>query len=223
MKHYTHMGLAAGLAFTMVVLFGPLAEAVSVSGTINVVGTIVKTEGGKSAKDVIVYLEKRDGASYPAPSKEHATIDQVGSVFIPHVLPIQRGVTVDFINSDTFEHNVFSADDCCKFNLGNFPGGTRGSHTFEAAGEAVMLCNLHPEMAAYVVVLDTPYFTTAEIDGETQSATYTIENVLPGEYILKVWNKKTEAPGQEITAVEGEDLQANIELQRKQRKKRNRK
>ena len=223
MKRFTYMCLAAGLVFTVVTLFGPSAEASSVSGTVDVVGTILKTEGGKSAKDVIVYLEKADGGNYPTPSKEHAIIDQVGSVFIPHVLPIQRGTTVEFINSDTFEHNVFSVDDCCKFDLGNFPGGARGSHAFTDTGEAVMLCKLHPEMAAYVVVLETPYFAIAEIDGETQSGTYTIENVPPGKYLLKVWNKKTESPGQEVTVSEGEDLQANIELQRKQRKKRSRK
>ncbi len=214
--------------------FTPWAQAGTVSGAISVSGIRLKTEGAKSDKDVIVYLEKAGDATYPDPPAEHALIDQKNLVFLPHVLPIQKGTTVDFVNSDTTEHNVFCVDDCCKLvedinskkakflDLGNFPGGGKASHTFSIPGEGVVLCKLHPEMAAYIVVLETPYFAAAAIDGATQTASYTIDNVPAGDYILKAWNKKGESATQELTVGDGE-TKADVELQRKQRKKRKKK
>ena len=199
------------------------AWASSVLGTVTVAGTMLDTEGGKSDKHVVVYLEKVGDKTYPAPPAEHALIDQVGSVFIPHVLALQQGTTVDFLNSDSFEHNVFSVDECCEMNLGNFPGGAKEGFPFNVAGEGVMLCKLHPEMAAYVVVLETPYFVVAEVNGETQSATYEITGVPAGAYTLNVWNKRTEMPAREIVVSEGQNADVDVELEKKQRKKRKRK
>lgn len=208
------------------------AWAGTVTGKIQVQGTKVKTAGAKSGKDVVVYLEKIGDVKYPAATKEHAVIDQSSLVFIPHVLAIQKGVTVDFINSDTTDHNVFCVDNCCKIvedieakkpkflDLGNFGGGAKASHTFDIPGEGVMLCKLHPEMSAYVVVLESPYFVIAEIDGDTQSAQYVIENVPPGEYVLKAWHKKLAAPEQKIIVVEDGKSEANITLAKKERKRR---
>lgn len=210
----------------------PVTHAATLSGNIQVSGTRVKTEGAKSGKDVVVYLEAVGKADLPAPPEVNPVIDQANLVFVPHVLAIQKGTTVDFLNSDTTDHNVFCVDDCCKLvedieskkpkflDLGSFPGGQRASHTFSIPGAGVVLCKLHPEMSAYIVVVDTPHFTVAEIDGASQSAAYTIENVPPGEYVLKTWHKKCEAADQTITIAEDQEAEADIELQRKQRKKR---
>ena len=159
-------------------------------------------------------------------------MDQKGLVFVPHVLPVRQGTSVDFINSDSTDHNVFCVDDCCalvedinakkpKFlDLGNFPGGQRASHTFTIPGEAVVLCKLHPEMAAYIIVLETPFFTLAQIDADTQSAHFSIDNVPVGNYILKTWNKKTVSVEKAVTITDGTDVQADITLQKKQRRRR---
>lgn len=219
----------------MLILAVPATEAATVSGSIQVSGTRVKTTGAKNEKIVVVYLEALGDAEHPAPPEAHALIDQANLVFVPHVLAIQKGTTVDFMNSDTTDHNVFCVDECCRLvqnieskkpkflDLGNFPGGQRASHTFTIPGEGVVLCKLHPEMSAYIVVVDTPHFCVAEIDDASQSATYSIENVPPGAYVLKTWHKKCEAPDQTITVAEDEDAEADIELQRKQRRKRQRK
>ncbi len=226
MKKITR-SVSLGAAMLMAVALVPpetTVEAGTLSGKIAVSGTKLKTEGGKSDRDVVVYLERTDGGDYPAPTEADAVeIDQVGSVFIPHVLPVQQGTKVTFKNSDSFEHNVFSADDCCEMDLGNFAGGASASHEFDTLGEGVMLCKLHPEMAAYVIVLDTPYFTRAELDGATQSATYRIENVPPGEYIVKIWNKKTESAEQTVTISDDTEAAADVTLEKKQRKRRKRK
>lgn len=227
------------IAFAIIILvaipttFAEASETGSVSGTIQIQGTRVKTEGAKSDKDIVVYLEKVGGSAYPPPS-EHALLDQANLVFVPHVLAIQKGASVDFLNSDTTDHNVFCVDECCKLvedinskkpkylDLGNFPGGQRASHTFTVPGEAVILCKLHPEMAAYIIVLDTPHFTVAEVDGATQSATYTIADVPPGDYVLKTWSKKCQSLEQKVSVSAEQEAKADIELQRKTRKRRRR-
>lgn len=231
MKIQLILALAAGILLAMPIATADVPEFQTVSGTIRITNTKVKTEGAKSDKDVIVYLERVDGAKMPPPV-EHAVLDQSGLVFIPHVMAIQAGTTVDFVNSDTTDHNVFCVDECCKLvediskkkpkflDLGNFPGGETASHTFSTPGEGVMLCKLHPEMAAYIVVVDTPYFTVAEIDGASQTADFVIENVPPGNYLLKTWNKRCEATEREISLAAGRDADFNIDLQRKQRKQR---
>ncbi len=203
----------------------------TVAGTIQITGTKVKTVGPKSQKDVVVYLEKVGDQTYPSPPSESVLLDQKSLVFSPHVIAIQKGSTVAFLNSDTTEHNVFCADETCQLvgdinskkpkflDLGTFAGGEKASYTFDRSGEAVMLCKLHPEMSAYIVVLETPYFTIAEIAEATQSATFSIDNVPAGEYVVKTWNKRCESQQQEITvSADGADA-LKIDLQRKQRRR----
>lgn len=222
------------LAVAIPIVHGTEPESQTVSGTVQVVGTKVKTQGAKSDKYVVVYLEKVGDQVYPAPPSEPALLDQIALVFVPHVLAVQKGTTVEFLNSDTTDHNVFCVDECCKLvedlnskkpeflNLGNFPGGAKASYTFNLAGEAVMLCKLHPEMAAYIIVLETPYFTVAEIEESSQSASFSVANVPPGKYIVKTWNKRCESPEQEITVGDDGAAEVAVELQRKQRKRKRR-
>lgn len=190
----------------------------TVSGTVRVVRTKAKTKGPKSYKHVVVYLEKEGGNNVtpPAPPAQHAQMNQVGLVFVPHVMAIQKGTTVDFLNSDNDKHNVFCPDKCCgeNMNLGSWSKGKIRSYTFELAGAATMLCKLHLEMAAYIVIVDTPYFTIAEIDGKPQQAAYTIKNVPPGKYILKLWHKKLKLKGgdREITVENGKAITADLEI-----------
>lgn len=208
-----------------------VAEFHTVVGTIQISGTKVKTQGAKSQKEVVVYLEKVGDQAYPSPPAEPVLLDQKSLVFSPHVMAIQKGSTVAFLNSDTTEHNIFCADETCQIvgninskkpeflNLGTFAGGEKASYTFERSGEAVILCKLHPEMAAYIVVLETPYFTIAEIAEATQSATFSIDNVPAGEYVVKTWNKRCESQQQEITvSAEGADA-LKIDLRRKQKRR----
>ncbi len=231
--------ITTGFVMLGLVFITPLAPAETnqlhaVSGSIHIQGTKVTTEGPKSRKEVVVYLEKVGEQAYPSPPTESAILDQKALVFIPHVMAIQKGTTVEFLNSDTTEHNVFCADEACilvrdvnakkptYLDLGNFAGGERASHTFDLAGEAVMLCKLHPEMAAYIIVLETPYFTIAKIEEATQTATFSIEGVPAGKYVVRTWNKWCESIEQELEISEGDSSELTIDMHRKQRKKRKR-
>lgn len=176
-------------------------------------GTIkgkVKVRGLRSPKDVVVYIDKVEGEFKPP--KEHAKMDQIKMVFTPHVLPIVAGTTVDFHNSDSVLHNVFTPDKCAdKFNLGTWPEGEVRSYTYKKAGcVSVILCNVHPEMEAWVIVLQNPYFYKTDKDG-----IFKIENVPAGTYTLKVWHKKAKGPSQEVTVPEKGEVTMNFKMKRK--------
>ncbi len=153
----------------------------------------VKAHGAKNGADAVIYIDKIPSKTFEAP-KEHALMDQKNLTFVPHVLPVLVGTTVDFLNSDKVLHNVFSPDKCAdKFNLGSWPQGQKRSFTFKQPGcSATLLCNVHPEMEGYIVVVETPYFGVSEKDGA-----YTIKDVPAGKYTLKIWHEKLK--GKDVT------------------------
>ncbi len=160
-------------------------------------GTItghLEAKGVKGNQDAVVYVDTIEGKEFD-PSVEPVLSNQLAKEFVPHVLPILKGTTVDFLNSDAFTHNVFSPDEAAdEFNLGSWGQGEKRAYTFSKLGEAVILCNLHPEMEGWIVVLPTPYFAVTDENGD-----YTIENVPEGTYTLKTWHKKLRPSQSEVT------------------------
>lgn len=189
----------------------------NVAGTVEVRKARVKTGGAKSLKDVVVYLKPLAAGEIPPPA-EHAVMDQRGLVFIPHVLAIQKGTTVDFLNSDNDRHNVyFLFDDTGEtLDIGTWGPGQTVSHTFRKCGVVITLCQLHLEMAAYIVVLEHPFFAVAEIDEKTQRAAYEIRGVPAGNYLLGAWHKKLELKqgALEVVVTAGETARVDIALTR---------
>jgi plastocyanin len=142
-----------------------------------------EVEGSVAAdRPTVVVLEPLGGPppSRPAP---RVVMDQKNLSFVPAVLPVIRGTTIEFRNSDDVQHNVFSPSGIAgKFDLGTHgPGATR-TVTLDEPGEVLILCNIHMEMEAHVLVLDTPYFTTATREGR-----YRITDVPAGSYTVRVW------------------------------------
>lgn len=149
-------------------------------------GTIkgqLKTKYAKKYR-MVVYIEKVEGKTF-TPAAKHAAMDQKGKKFVPRILTVLKGTTVDFLNSDDFEHNVFSPDGE-KYNLGKAGPGKTLTRTFKSAGTYVQLCNVHPEMVGYVFVAETPYFAISDKDGN-----FRIPNVPAGTHKLKVWCEKS--------------------------------
>ena len=170
----------------------------------------VKARGVKHSGDAVIYIEKNDGKQFVVP-KEHAKMDQKNLTFIPHVLPILVGTTVDYLNSDEVLHNVFSPDNCAdKFNLGTWPKGQTRSYTFKNPGcVPVMLCNVHPEMEAYVIVVQTPYYGVSAKDGS-----YEMKNVPPGKYELKIWHEKLKGSSVAVEVPEQGQVVVDFEIKR---------
>jgi len=186
-----------------------LLAAVEIAAAGNIVGK-VKAPGMKNSANAVVYIEKVGGKSFPVP-QEHALMDQKGLKFEPHVLPVLAGTTVDFLNSDDVLHNVFSPDACAgKVNLGTWPKGQKRSYTFKDPGcQAVLLCNVHPEMEAFVVVCETPYYAVTSPDGS-----YEIKNVPAGKYTLKIWHEKDKGQPVAVEVPEKGDAKIDFELHR---------
>ncbi len=192
-------------SWTLLVLAGLSAAAgPAVAGTIKGKVAIPRA---KTLADIVVYVEKAPG-KFGAP-KEHAIVDQKNLSFVPHVLPVVAGTTVDFRNSDQVLHNVFTPDKCAgKFNLGTWPKGEVRSVTFSDVGCApVLLCNVHPEMEGFVVALQNPYFAVTD-----KSGLYAIHDVPAGTYTLKVWNRKFLTLSQEVVVPKEGDVTCNLAL-----------
>lgn len=190
----------------------------SVEGTIKVKKTYVDCTGPKSDKDVVVYLVPASDGKFTAPTA-HAQMSQKALNFLPHVLAVQKGTTVDFLNEDSVNHNVSSPSACCVFDLGQWGKGVTKSHVFDADGDSVILCSLHPEMAAHVVVLNTPYFATVSLvtdnAAKKQTAKYSITGVPAGKYTLKVWHKKLVSEAQDVTVTDGAATAADVDIHKK--------
>jgi plastocyanin len=147
----------------------------------------VSVQGIKSAVNIAVYVDAIPDKKFDAP-KEHVVVDQKKMEFIPHVVVVLQGTTVDFSNSDPVGHNVYwpsiSGNKKLTHNLGTWPKGEKKSFQFNDLGVAPLLCNVHPEMSGYVVIVATPYFAVTDKDGN-----YEIKNVPPGKYTLKTWSE----------------------------------
>ena len=144
-------------------------------------GTISGKVSGVSGESV-VYVEAIAGKTFPAPT-EKPVINQKGLMFQPHLVVVQQGTTVEFLNSDKVAHNVFwisvGGNKKLGHNLGTWPQGEKKSFKFDTPGAVPLLCNVHPEMSAYIVVTPTPYFATTD-----KSGNYKIENVPDGSYTV---------------------------------------
>lgn len=159
-------------------------------------GTISGQVSGVTGPSV-VYVDATSGKTFPAPT-QHPVIDQKGLVFQPHVTAVQVGTTVEFLNSDSVAHNVFwtsiGGNKKLAHNLGTWPKGERKSFKFDTPGAVPVLCNVHPEMSAYLVVAPTPYFATSD-----QTGNYKIENIPDGNYTVTAWHEGVKNQSKPVT------------------------
>src|SRR5579864_2441782 len=148
-----------------------------------------KITGGRGA--AVVYLEAPAGKNFPPPEK-HVAIDQKSLLFQPHVIVVQVGTTVDFLNGDNVQHNIFwpsiSGNKRLSHNMGTWPKGEIRSFKFDAPGVVPLLCNVHPEMSGFIVVVPTPYYVEADASGA-----YKIDNVPDGSYTVTAWREGMKA------------------------------
>jgi plastocyanin len=163
-------------------------------------GDIEGKVAGMKGKSV-VYVDAIAGKTFPAP-KDHPVMDQKGLMFAPHILVVQQGTTVEFLNSDTVQHNAFwtaiSGDKKAGHNLGTWPKGEKRPFTFAKPGVVPVLCNVHPEMAGYIIVTPTPFF--AETD---ESGNYKIKDVPDGSYTVNAWHEGAKNQSKPVTVSGG--------------------
>src|SRR5712691_8896222 len=134
-------------------------------------------------RNVVVYLK---GVAFHGPlPPAKAVLRQEHETFVPHVLPITRGSTVEYPNDDPIFHNVFSLSSAASFDLRRYRRGQSRSHVFPKPGIVKVYCHIHSHMSATILVLDHPYFTIPGTDG-----TFELPNVPPGEYTVVGWHER---------------------------------
>jgi plastocyanin len=184
-----------GLAIAAVVTSLPATAAAQPIG--RVVGTVKVTEADgqpASPADVIVYVV---GFTEPASDKV-TTIAQKGRKFVPDLVAITVGERVEFPNLDPFLHNVFSQSAPRKFDLGSFTRGETKEKDFPAPGVVDVYCNIHPEMAATILVLPNRRHIVARPDG-----TFMLEGVPPGDWTVFAYTRRATRPASARISVKG--------------------
>jgi plastocyanin len=161
----------------------------------------VSVQGIRSAENIAVYVDVIPDKKFDPPA-QHVLVDQRKMAFLPHVVAVQQGTTVDFLNSDAVGHNVYwpsiSGNKKLSHNLGTWPKGDKKSFQFNDVGAASLLCNVHPEMSGYVVVVPTPYFAVTDKDGN-----FEIKNIPAGKYTLKTWSEDGKPTTQAVDVAAG--------------------
>jgi plastocyanin len=194
------------------IVLAALASVAHAGPAGRVVGSVKITESdGKPSigSDAIVYVVGVASAAPRTPGPK-VKIEQKGRTFVPDLVAVTVGDTVSFPNADAFLHNVFSQSGTRKFDLGSFKKGDTKDKEFPSPGVVDVYCNIHPEMAATILVLPNRFHTRTGADG-----TFTLDGVPPGEWTLFAYTRRAARPvSAKITVKAGADTTVDIGLQR---------
>ncbi len=172
------------------VLIGLFVAQGAWGGTIE--GRVTGGNASENLSNIVVSVEDLDGP-LPSPKAAAKEMNQEALRFVPHVLPILVGTVVEFPNSDPVSHNVFSISEAKRFNLGLYGRGVKRAIRFDRPGVVELLCNVHMEMSAYIVVLKNSFFSVANRDGS-----FRIAGVPAGRHRVRCWDERQPAREQEV-------------------------
>jgi plastocyanin len=159
----------------------------------------------------VVYLETAPRAAFDQREEPRAKLDQRNEAFVPHVLAIVAGTTVDFPNNDRTYHNVFSLSSTRPFDLGRYAVGRSKSIKFDRPGIVRVFCDIHSHMSAFILVFAHRHFSVTDDEGH-----YRIDNVPPGTYTVIAWNEATPSESKRVVIPEsGGDVETNFVLGRR--------
>jgi plastocyanin len=191
------------------------ALAGQISGTIDV-------KGLRTPENILVYLVKAPPVSLNL-SRTKFVMDQRNLTFIPHVLPVPVGAAVLFPNNDKVDHNIFSLSRTKTFNLGSYKPGEKRTVVFDKPGIVQLRCDVHAEMAAYIMVMQNPYFAVTDAQGrfEIPDSGYLkqfgidgLTDIPAGTYIIKTWHEKLKTQKQTVVVPEKGSVSIRLELTR---------
>lgn len=196
------------MGYRVLITLALLASSAHAGGRVTGKVTVTDADGKPAVADVIVYVvgfTERATTTGPV-----ASIAQKGRKFIPDLVAITVGQSVSFPNGDPFLHNVFSQSPARKFDLGSFKKGESKDKQFPTAGVVDVYCNIHPEMAATILVLPNNRHTRAAPDGS-----FTIEGVPAGRWTVFAYARRATKPvSAPITVVDGQDATVNLAVVR---------
>ncbi|HEX6789706.1 MAG TPA: hypothetical protein VF247_00220 [Candidatus Krumholzibacteria bacterium] len=177
------------------------------AGTLNSAGTPGAPHGarGTTPRDVVVYLEG-PGIGAAARDARKPQLKQINQSFEPHVLGVPVGTTVEFPNGDLVYHNVFSYSKTKKFDLGYYGKGKSKTVTFDKPGVVQVFCDIHSNMSAYVLVVNSPFVTQPD-----ETGAYDFGDLPNGSYTLRVWHPDLGDRSMKVTVGDGvNDVDVNL-------------
>jgi len=166
--------------------------------------------GATDRRRSVVYLDPAPRAAFDLRDEPRARMDQRNETFVPHVLAIVAGTTVDFPNNDRTYHNVFSLSRARTFDLGRYAAGRSKSVRFDKPGIVRVFCEIHSHMSAYILVFSHRYFAVTDDEGR-----YRIDNVPAGTYTVVAWNGAMPTESKQITVGDGGEAALNFVLERR--------
>lgn len=167
-----------------------LLGTAAVSFAASTVTAHVNVDSGSGARNraahpqFVIWLTPAANEDREAPEPRTFTMTQHDKAFSPHLLVMPVGSTVSFPNKDPFFHNVFSFFNGRRFDLGLYQSGQTRNVVFNRVGVSYIFCNIHPEMSAVIITLDTPYFAVADANGDLR-----IPDVPAGSYTMQIWSE----------------------------------
>ena len=187
-----------GVASAMLIFVVSMGEGARISGQsapVTAQAELVMRDGGKKqdqaknavdSSSVVLWLTPLDGRAIRRTSGKPPQLIQRNKSFEPHLLAVQTGSVIEFPNRDPFFHNVFSLFNGKRLDLGLYEAGTTKTARFERPGVSFLFCNIHAEMSAVVVAVDTPYFGYSDREGRV-----VLPDVPDGRYRLHVWYERS--------------------------------
>ncbi len=164
--------------------------------------------------NVVLYLEGDPEQLNSPPARldkgRHGSMAQRDERFVPHVLPVVQGATVDFPNEDDVYHNVFSLSSAAGpkgFDLGRYPKGTSRSVTFTRAGTVQVACHIHSDMSAIILVLANPYFASPDDNHH-----FVIDDVPEGDYTIVGWHERIKPINRRIHVTAGQTTPVDFNI-----------
>ena len=213
------MRVLLNVVLSLIVFVFFISPATAFAGRIT--GT-VKVKGLRTPANVLVYLAKAPPIAIDL-SNTKFVMDQQNLEFMPHILPVPVGSTVHFPNNDKVDHNVFSMSRTKKFNLGSYKPGESKTVVFDKPGIVEMRCDVHAEMAAYILVLKSPYFAVTDKTGRFKIPDYDylkkvgltgIDSLAAGKYSIKTWHEKLKTKKIAVVVPENGEIGIQLDLTR---------
>jgi plastocyanin len=159
----------------------------------------------------VVYLDPAPRAAFDSREEPRVRMDQRNEMFVPHVLAIVAGTTVDFPNSDHTYHNVFSLSKTRSFDLGRYAVGRSKSIRFDRPGIVRVFCDIHSHMSAFILVFAHRHFSIVDEEGR-----YRLDSVPPGTYTVVAWNESAPLESHRVVVPDGGgDIEVNFSLGRR--------
>jgi plastocyanin len=188
-----------------------LSPSVDAAARVAVTDLSMSAAHGPIDRRSVVYLDPAPRAAFEAREDVRPRLDQRNETFVPHVLPIVAGTTVDFPNNDRTYHNVFSLSKTRTFDLGRYAAGRSKSVRFDKPGIVRVFCDIHSHMSAFILVFAHRHFSLADENG-----VYRLENLPPGTYNVVAWNESAPLESRRVVVPEsGGDVEVNFSLGRR--------